>query len=108
QLLIERAAIDTDADWLAVVARYFANGGELFIAAMACANIAGIDAVFIERLCAVRIFCEQDVPVVMEVADDWNITARCEKALLDFGDGGCGLRVVDGPANDFGSGFSEF
>ena len=105
QLLIERAAIHPDADWLAVVARDFADGGELFIAALACANVAGVDTIFIERLGAVGIFCEQDVAVVMEIADDWYGAACGQETILNFGNGGCGFRNIDGPANDFRAGF---
>src|SRR5215470_1732311 len=43
----------------------------------------------------------------MEVADDGDVAAGVEKALLDFGHCGCGFRDVDGPANDFGAGFGE-
>ena len=49
QFLIERAAVHADAHGLAVVARDFADGGELLVAALAVADVAGIDAVFVER-----------------------------------------------------------
>jgi hypothetical protein len=48
ELLIQGAAIDADADWFAVVAGNFANGGKLFVAALAGADVAGIDAVLVE------------------------------------------------------------
>ncbi len=108
QLLIERAAIDADAYRFAVVARDFANGGELFITALACADIAGIDAIFVQRLGAIGIFREQNVAVVMKVADDRNIATSCEKTILDFGDSGSGFRNVDGPAHDFRASFGKF
>ena len=108
ELLIERAAIDADADGFSIVHRDFADRGKLFIAALACPNVAGIDAVFVERFGAVGIFGEKNVAVVMEVADDGDFAAGGEQALLDFGNGGCGFRDVDGPANDFGAGFGEF
>ena len=34
EFLIQRAAVDADAHGLAVVARHFADGGELFVAAL--------------------------------------------------------------------------
>ncbi len=49
EFLIERAAIHADANRFAIVARDFADGGELFVAALAVAHIAGIDAVLVER-----------------------------------------------------------
>ncbi len=48
QLLIERAAVDADAHGLAVVAGDAADGGELLVAALAGADVAGIDAVLVE------------------------------------------------------------
>ena len=108
QLLIQRAAIDADAHRLAVVARDFANGGELFVAALAGADVAGIDAVLVESFRAVGILREQHVAVVVKIADDRDIAAGGEQALLDFGNGGGGFRHVHGPANDFGTGFGEF
>ncbi len=44
QFLIQRAAVDADAHGLVVVARDFADGGKLFVAALAGAHVAGIDA----------------------------------------------------------------
>jgi len=53
KLLIERAAIYADADRLAVVYGDFADCRKLFVAALACTDVAGIDAVFVERFGAV-------------------------------------------------------
>src|SRR5262249_54246884 len=108
ELLIKRAAIDADADWFAVVHRDFADGRKLFVTALARADVAGIDAVFVERFGTVWIFGEENVAVVMEVADDGDVAARVEKALFDFGNGGSGFWDVYGPANDFGASFGEF
>ena len=108
KLLIERAAIDADADGFAVVARHFANGGELFVAALAVADVAWIDAVFIERAGAIGIFREQHVAVVMEIADDRRVAACVEQAFLDFGKcGGC-FRHVDRHADEFRAGLGQF
>ncbi len=80
----------------------------MFVAALAGADVAGIDAVFVERFGAVGIFGEENVAVVMKVADDGDVAACGKQAFLDFGNGGCGFGDVDGPANDFGAGFGEF
>ena len=93
QLLIERAAIHADAHGLAVVARDFADGGELLVAPLAVADVAGIDAVFVERAGAIGIFREQDVAVVMKIADDGNVAAGIEQALLDFRNSRGGFRA---------------
>jgi hypothetical protein len=108
QLLIERAAIDADADRFAVVDGDFADGGELFVAARAFADVAGIDAVFVEGFGAFGIFREKDVAVVVEVADERRVAASVEDAALDFGNGGGGFGNVDGDADEFGAGLSEF
>ena len=76
QFLIERAAIHADAHGLAVVARHFADGGELFVAALAVAHVAGIDAVLVEGAGAIGIFGEQHVAVVVEIADDGRRRSR--------------------------------
>src|SRR2546429_2880463 len=51
---VERAAVYPDAHGFAVVARDLADGGELFVAALPGADIARIDAVFVELLGAFR------------------------------------------------------
>ena len=76
ELLIERAAIHADAHRLAIVARDFADRGELLVAPLAVADVAGIDAVFVERLRAIGIFRQEDVAVVMKIADHGNVAAR--------------------------------
>ena len=108
QLLIERAAIHADAHGLSVVARHFANGGELFIAALAGADVAGVDAVFVERLRALRILRQQDVAVVVEIADDGRVAAGIKQPLLDRRDGCGGLRDVYGPADELRTSFGQF
>ena len=74
----------------------------------ACADVAGIDAVLVEGAGAVGIFGEQDVAVVVEVADERRVAAGVEQALLDFGNGGGGFGNVDGDADEFGAGLGEF
>ena len=106
--MIERAAIDADAHGLAVVARDLADGRELLVAALAVADVAGIDAVLVERAGAFGIFRQQDVAVVVKIADERNVAAGVEQALLDFGDGRGGFGHVDGDADEFGAGLGEF
>ncbi len=107
ELLIERAAVDADADRFSIIDCDFTNRRELLIAALTGADVAGIDAVLVERFGAVGILGEENVAVVMEVADDGDVAARVEEALLDFGNGGRGFRDIDSPANDFRTGFGE-
>ena len=107
ELLIEGAAVHADANGLAVITRDFADGGELFIPTLAGADVARIDAVFIERFGAFRIFGEQDMAVVMEIADDRDVAACFKQAFFDFRYGSGGFRDVDRPAHDLRTGFGE-
>ncbi len=107
ELLVERAAVDADADGLAVVARDGADGRELLVTAPAGADVAGIDAVLVERPGAIGIAGEQQVPVVMEVADERRGHAGVEHALLDLGHGGRGFRQVDRDPHHLGPGLGE-
>ena len=107
QLLIERAAVDADANGLAVVARDLADGGELLVAPLAVAHVAGIDAVFIERAGAIGILRQQDVAVVVKIADDRSVAAGIEKTFLDFGECRGGFRHVYCDADKFRSGLRK-
>ena len=54
QLLVEGAAVDADAHRLAVIDRDLADGRELLVAPLAGADVAGIDAVLVERVARTR------------------------------------------------------
>src|SRR6185312_1070966 len=45
--------------------------------------------------CCVGVLCEQDVAVVMEVADDGDIDSKISKPFDDFRHGGCGRLIID-------------
>jgi hypothetical protein len=59
-------------------------------------DIAGIDAVLVERLRAGRVIGKQRVADIVEIADDRYVAALLEQPLLDVGHGGggssCGRR----------------
>ena len=99
ELLIQRAAVHADADRPVVIDRHLADRRELLVAAAAGADVARIDPVLVERRGAVREAGQQEMAVVVEVADERRRAARVEHALLDFGDRGCGLGQVDGDAH---------
>jgi hypothetical protein len=107
ELLIQRAAIHADAHGLAIVARNFADRRKLLVAALARANVAGIDAVLVQRFRALRIFRKENVAVVMKIADDGRVAARIEQALLNFGHGGSSLRHIYRPADNLRAGFRK-
>ena len=70
QFLVERAPVGADAHRLAVLDRDLDDGAELAVLLVLEADIAGIDAVLVERLGAGRMIGEQLVADVVEVADD--------------------------------------
>ena len=93
ELLVERAAVDADAHRLVVIARDAADRRELLVAALAGADVAGIDAVLVERRRAVGVARQQQVAVVVEVADERRRDAGVEHPLLDLGHGRAPLRA---------------
>ena len=104
QLLIKRSAVDAYAHRLAVVAGNAADRGELFVTALAGANVAGIDAIFIESSGAVGIFGQQNMAVIVKIADERRFAAGVEHALLDFGNSGSGFGDVYRDAHHFRTG----
>ena len=78
--------------------------GELRVALVLEADIAGIDAVFVERLGAGRIIGQQLVADVMEVADQRRGDAALAQAVADVRHGGGGFLAVDGDAHQFRAG----
>ena len=108
QLLIERAAVDADAHRLLILDRDRADHRELLVAPLARADVARVDAVLVERLRGVRIAGEEEMPVVVEVADERRGASGVEHPLLDLGDGGSRFRQVDRDAHEFGPGLGQF
>src|SRR5205823_5933371 len=95
ELLVERPAIDADPHGPAVVDRHSADRGKLLVAAAAGADVAGVDAVFVERARAVWKLSQQEMAVVVEVADERRGAAGIDHAALDLRNRGRGLWYVD-------------
>ena len=104
QLLVERAPIGADAHRLAVFDRQLDDGRELLVLLVLEADIAGIDAVFVERLGAARMIGQKLVADVVEVADERHRDAHLAEAILDVRHGGRRLVAVDRDAHQFGAG----
>ena len=104
QFLIERAPVGADPHRLVVLDRHLDDGGELLVLLVLEADIAGVDAVLVERLGAAGMIGQQLVADVMEVADDRHFAADLEQPLLDLRHGGGGLVAVHGDADDLGAG----
>ena len=69
KILIERAPIHSNPDGLVVIERDADDRSKVLVAALA-ADVARIDAILRERLGTGRVLGEQQMPVVMEIADD--------------------------------------
>ena len=83
QFLVERAPVGADAHRLAVLDRGLDDGAELAILFLLEADIAGIDAVLVERLGAGRMVGQELVADIVEVADDGHADAhRSSRSLM--------------------------
>src|SRR5208283_1200159 len=85
----------------------FDHGAEIGVAGLSDAGVAGINPVLGEVAGALGILGEQDVAVVVEVADDGNANALLVELLDDAGNSGGGGFVVDGDAYQFRTGASQ-
>ncbi len=104
QRRIERAPVHADAHRLVVLDGHFDHGAEIVVGLAADIDVAGIDAVLGQRARAFRILLEQDVAVVVEVADDGHADAELVERVDDLRHGGGGLLGVHGDAHQFGAG----
>jgi len=83
------------------------HGAEIGVVFAADADVAGIDSVFRERLGAGGIFFQEQVAVVVEVSDDGDVDVLIGQLFDDVRDGGGSVFVIDGDADEFGSGAGE-
>ena len=103
QFLIERAPVGADANRLAILDGEFDDVRELFVALILEADVAGIDAVLVERLGTGRMIGEQLVADVVEVPDQRHVDAALAQAVTDVRNRCRGLVAVDGNAHQFGA-----
>ena len=104
---VERAPVHADAHRLLILDGDFDHGAEVVVVLAADADVAGIDAVLGERARALGILLQQQMAVVVEVADDRDADALLVEFVDDGRDGGGGFFVVDGDADQFGAGPGE-
>ena len=103
ETLVQRSPVDADADWLAVVDGEFDNLPEILVAPLR-AHVARVYAVFGEIASTLGVFLEEDVPVVVEVADDRRLDALVPEARHDLGHGPSGRVVVHGYPHELATG----
>ena len=104
QALVKRAPVDTDAHGPVELARDVDDRYEVAVEMLACADIAGVDAVL--RQCAGRSgkIGQEQVAVVVEVADQRDVHAGRVEPAADLGHCRSGSLVVDGDADDLAAG----
>ena len=94
QLLVQRSPVHANSYRLIVPDRHFNHGAKIIVVLTAHADVAGIDAVLGQRLCTLRIFRQQQVAVVMEVADDRHADVLLLQAFHNGRNGLCGRVIV--------------
>ncbi len=82
------------------------DGLEVLVVALG-ADIAGVDAVLVERLRHGRVLDQQLVPVVVEVTDDRHADAEIADLAHDLGHGGGRSVGVDRHADQLGAGVGQ-
>ncbi len=107
QRLVERSPVHADAHRLLVLDRNLDHGAEIVVVFASDADVAGVDAVLGQRAGALGIFLEQDVAVVVEVADDRNAHALLIELLDDGRDRSRGFFVVDRDPHQLGPGLAS-
>jgi hypothetical protein len=96
--------IGADTHRLVVLDRGLDNGAELPVLLFLEADIAGIDAILVERLGAGWVIGQESVAVIVEIADDRHLDVHLQEPLFDVRHGGGRLVAVDGDADDLGTG----
>ncbi len=103
QLLIERSPVDADAHWFLILDGNFDHDAEVVVVLAAHAYVARVDAVLGQCARALRIFLQQQMAVVMKVADDGHVDPTALEQIHNLGDGFGGVIVVYGNADQFRS-----
>jgi hypothetical protein len=106
EVLVEGAPVDADADGLAVLDGGLDDRAEVLVVAFG-ADVARVDPVLGQGAGAVGVAREEQVAVVVEVADDGDVAADVAEAPDDLGDGLRGLVGVDGDADELAAGAGE-
>src|SRR5450759_1716662 len=104
QRLVERAPVHADAHGFLILRGNLNHGAEVVVVLASDAGIARIDAVLGQALGAAGVLGQQEVSVVMEVADDGHAQALLLESLYDVGDGLSGIVIIDRDADDFAAG----
>ena len=108
EVLVERPAIDADAHRLPVADRGPADRRELLVTPLAGPDVPWVDPVLVESLGALRVLRQEDVAVVMEIADERGRASREQEPALQGRHGLRRFRQVHRHAKQLGSGLPQF
>ncbi len=103
QVLVQAAPVHANANGFVVPGRDVHHLAKLAVALVAPAHVAGVDAVFGQRLGAGRVVAQQAVAVVVKVADQRHVNAHAVELLADVGHGLGGFVVVHRDAHQLGA-----
>ena len=84
KILIQRSPVDTNPNRLLVFQSDFDDRSEIVVVLAAHSNIAGIDSIFVERCCTIWILAQQNVPVVMKIANNRRCNVPIPQTIYDF------------------------
>ena len=107
EFLVQAAPVDADAYRLVILDGLLDEDGELAVAFPAETHVARIDAVLGERLGAIGVFRQQQVPVVMEIPDQGRVAAQRVQPLPDTGNLARRILVIHRDAHKFRPGGSQ-
>ena len=107
QCLVQRSPVHADTHRLLVLDRNLDHGAEIVVVLASNADVARINSVLGQRPRALGILLQQEVSVVVEVANDGHADALLLELLDDRRDGRCRFFVVDRDPNQFGPGASQ-
>ena len=104
--LVQGAPVDADPDRLVVVDGDLHDRREVFVVAFG-ADVARIDPIFGEGGGHLRVFGQELVAVVVEVADDGHVHTESPHLADHLGDGGRGRFRIHGDAHELRSGMGQ-
>jgi hypothetical protein len=93
----------TDAHRFVVFQCHLDDGRELFVPFILEADVAGIDAVLVERFGTSRVVGQQLVADVVEVADNRHVGTELPEPVLNVRHGRGRFVAIDGNAHQFGA-----
>ena len=104
QRAIERAPVDANTHRLVVFDGDFDHRAEIIVVLFSDVDVARIDAIFSQRAGTGRILFQQQMAVVVEIADDGHIDAEKIQRIHNLRNSGGGGLGIHRDADEFGTG----